>query len=315
MVKSKETAKKVVKTFEERGRLDIEKKRLPFFLLIPAIIMMLFIVGFPMLYSLYLSFTNFTLLNPTSIKFVGLSNYITLFKDNVFWAALLRTIIYMIVAVNVEFVLGLIIANAMSHVIRGQGILRTIIMMPMMFAPVLVGFQFKWIFNGQVGLINNILYEIFKHPVIIPWLVKKPFGFMAILVAEIWMSTPFMVIIFLAGIFSISPETLESAEVDGATEWQKFIHIIVPSLLPFIYIAMAVRSLDIAKAYDLIRIMTGGGPAYRTELVWTYVYQLAFIRQQFAVGSAMSYVTVIIAVLFTFYLFKQLIKSQGNTNI
>lgn len=287
-----------------------ERKRLPLFLLLPAIILLIFVVGFPMLYSLWLSFTNYTLLNPTASKFVGFKNYVTLFRDQVFLRALLRTVFYMIIAVNAEFILGLFIANAMSHVIRGQGVLRTILMMPMMFAPILVGFQFKWIFNDQVGLINNILFEIFGRPVIIPWLIHKPLGFITILVAEIWMSTPFMVIIFLAGILAISPDILEAAEVDGASEWQKFIHVTIPSLTPFIYIAMAVRSLDLAKAYDLVRIMTGGGPAHRTELIWTYVFRLAFTSQKFALGSAMSYVTVVIAVLFTLFLFKQLIKAR-----
>jgi multiple sugar transport system permease protein len=300
---------------KDRPRRDGRGERrraahLPFVLLLPAIALMLFVVGFPMLYSLYLSFTNYTLLNPGSVKFVGFENYVTLFTDSVFLRALLRTVFYMMIAVNAEFVLGLLIANAMSHVVRWQGVLRTILMMPMMFAPILVGFQFKWIFNDQVGLVNNILYEIFRRPVIIPWLINKPTGFVAILLAEIWMSTPFMVIIFLAGILAISPEVLEAADVDGASEWQKFIHVTVPSLTPFIYIAMAVRSLDIARAYDLVSIMTGGGPAHRTELIWTYVYRLAFTSQKFALGSAMSYVTVAIAILFTFYLFRQLIRAR-----
>lgn len=286
------------------------EKRLPFILLLPAIIIMLFVVGYPMIFSLYISFTNYTLLSSSAPKFTGFKNYLTLFHDTVFLRSLLRTVIYMLVAVNAEFILGLVIANAMSHVIRGQGILRTIMMMPMMFAPVLVGFQFKWIFNDQVGLINNILYEIFGHPVVIPWLIKKPLGFITILLAEIWMNTPFMVIIFLAGIMAIPTDILEAADVDGATEMQKFIHIIVPSITPFIYIAMAVRSLDIARAYDLVQIMTGGGPAHRTELIWTYVYRLAFTSQKFALGSAMSFITVILAILFTYYLFRQLIKAR-----
>ena len=297
------------------GKLNIKKSgylsnygKLPYLLLLPALVIMAFVVAYPIMYSFYISFTNYTLLSSSKPKFIGFKNYVTLFKDPVFLRALLRTIIYMLVAVNSEFILGLLIANAMSHVVRGQGILRTIMMMPMMFAPVLVGFMFKWIFNDQVGLVNNILYEIFKHPVIIPWLIKKPLGFITILIAEIWMNTPFMVIIFLAGIMSIPPEILEASEVDGASEWQKFIHITVPSLMPFIYIAMAVRSLDIAKAYDLVSIMTGGGPAHRTELIWTYVFRLAFTSQKFALGSAMSFITVILSVLFTYYLFRQLIK-------
>jgi len=288
----------------------LEERRLPVLLLLPAAALMLFVVVFPMLYSLSLSFTNFTLVSQSSIRFVGLHNYQTLFRDPVFLSALWRTVLYITITVNLELVLGLLIANAMSHVMRGQGILRTILMMPMMFAPILVGFQFKWIFNDQVGLLNNLLFEVFRRPVIIPWLIHKPLGFITIIVAEIWMSTPFMVIIFLAGILSISPDIMDASEVDGATEWQKFLHVTLPSLSPFMYIALAVRSLDVAKAYDLVSIMTGGGPAHRTELIWTYVYRLAFTSQNFALGASMSYITVLIAVAFTLYLFQQLIKAR-----
>ncbi|MHB8280159.1 MAG: carbohydrate ABC transporter permease [Candidatus Humimicrobiaceae bacterium] len=287
-----------------------ESKYLPASLLLPAVILILFVVAIPMIYSLYLSFTNFTLIKSTGYKFIGINNYITLFKDPIFWRSFANTLIYITIAVNVEFLLGLVIANMMSHVIRGQGILRTIMMMPMMFAPILVGFQFKWVFNDQVGLINNILYSITGHPVIIPWLIQKPLGFIAIIIAEIWMSTPFMVIIFLAGIMSIPQELFEASDVDGASEWHKFRYITIPSISPFIYIAMAIRSLDIAKAYDLVSIITGGGPAHRTELIWTYVYRLAFTSQKFALGSSMSFITVLLSFAFTFYLFRNLLKAR-----
>ena len=287
-----------------------ESKYLPVLLLLPGILVILFVVGIPMIYSLYLSFTNFTLLKSTNYEFIGLGNYIKLFKDLVFWQSFGRTVLYMTIVINVEFLLGLIIANMMSHVVRGQGILRTIMMIPMMFAPILIGFQFKWFFNDQVGLINNILYSIVGHPVIIPWLVQKPLGFITIIIAEIWMSTPFMVIVFLAGILSIPQEIFEAADVDGASEWHKFRYVTIPSISPFIFIAMAVRSLDIAKAYDLVRIMTAGGPAHRTELIWTYVYRLAFKSHQFGLGSAMSFVTVLLSLAFTFYLFRNLLKAR-----
>ncbi|MBU4283545.1 MAG: sugar ABC transporter permease [Nanoarchaeota archaeon] len=287
-----------------------ESKYLPVVLLLPAVLIILFVVGIPMIYSLFLSFTDFTLLKSTDYNFTGINNYISLFKDSIFWQSFGKTIIYIAVAVNVEFILGLIIANMMSHIIRVQNILRTIMMMPMMFAPILVGFQFKWFFNDQVGLINNILFSITGHSVIIPWLVQKPLGFITILIAEIWMSTPFMVIIFLAGILSIPQEIFEAADVDGASEWHKFRFITIPSITPFIFIAMAVRSLDIAKAYDLVSIMTGGGPAHRTELLWTYVYRLAFTSQKFALGCSMSFITVLLSFAFTFYLFRNLLKAR-----
>jgi multiple sugar transport system permease protein len=306
MINSKISKKNIGK---HRHKLD-EAKYLPTVLLLPAVLIILFVVGIPMIYSLFISFTDFTLLNPAGYNFIGLGNYITLFKDSVFWQSFGKTIIYIAVAVNVEFLLGLIIANMMARVVRGQSILRTIMMMPMMFAPILVGFQFKWFFNDQVGLINNILYSITGHPVIIAWLVNKPLGFISILIAEIWMSTPFMVIILLAGIMAIPRDIFEAAEVDGASGWHQFRYITIPSITPFIFIAMAIRSLDIAKAYDLVSIMTGGGPAHRTELVWTYVYRLAFTSQKFALGSSMSFITVLLSFAFTFYLFRNLLKAR-----
>jgi len=264
-----------------------------------------------MLYSLYLSFTNFTLTSAGNIRFVGLQNYINLlFHDPLFWKAFGRTVLFITLAVNIEFLLGLAIAQLMAKAIRGHGLARTLIMMPMMFAPILVGFQFKWFFNAQVGLVNNILYTITGEPHFIPWLIEKPQGFIAILIAELWMSTPFMVVILEAGILSLPQEPFEAAEVDGASGWQKFRHLTLPMLMPFIYTAMAIRSLDIARAYDVVSIMTGGGPANRTELIWTYVNRLAFTGQQFAKGTAMSYITVLFSFFFTWYLFRNVIKSR-----
>ena len=286
-----------------------ESVYLPVALLVPGFLVILLVVGFPMLYSLFLSFTNYTLIN-RSLHLVGLQNYITLFQDPVFGQAFGRTLLFMTLAVNLEFLLGLGIAQLMAKVIRGQGFLRTLMMIPMMFAPILVGFQFKWFFNDQVGLVNNILFSLTGKMHIIPWLVDVPLGFISILVAEIWMGTPFMVIILEAGILSLPVEPFEAADVDGASGWQKFRHLTWPMLMPFIYTAMAIRSLDLARVYDVVSIMTGGGPANRTELIWTYVYRLAFTGHNYSLGSAMSYVTVAISFLFTWYLFTNVIKSR-----
>jgi multiple sugar transport system permease protein len=284
-------------------------KRLPFLMLLPGIIAIAAVVAFPMLYSFYLSFTDYDLTRPAT-HFIGLQNYIDLFTNGAFWQAFGRTVLFMTLAVNLEFVIGLAIAQLMAKVLVGRGLLRTILMMPMMFAPILVGFQFKWFFNDQVGLVNNILFTLTGEAHIIPWLVQVPLGFIAILVAEIWMGTPFMVIILEAGILSLPTEPFEAAEVDGASGWQKFVNLTFPMIGPFIYTAMAIRSLDLARVYDVVSIMTGGGPGMRTELIWTYVYRLAFTGHDYSTGSAMSYVTVIVSALFTFYLFRNVIKSR-----
>lgn len=283
---------------------------LPVALLLPGVIVLVAVIGFPMLYSLYLSFTNYTLTTARNYEFVGLEQYITLAMDPIFWQAFGRTVLFMTLAVNIEFLIGMGIAQLMAKAIRGRGGLRTVLMMPMMFAPILVGFMFKWVFNAEVGLINSFLSTITGQIVTIPWLIQVPLGFISLLTAEIWMSTPFMVIILEAGILSLPTEPFEAAEVDGASGWQKFRMLTLPMIMPFIYTAMAIRSLDLARAYDVVRIMTNGGPGNRTELIWTYVNSLAFQRQNYALGSAMSYVTVVISFIFTWWLFRNVMKSR-----
>jgi multiple sugar transport system permease protein len=175
---------------------------------------------------------------------------------------------------------------------------------------VLVGFQFRWFFNDQVGLVNNILKSTGLISEGIPWLVPRHTALFAIATADIWMNTPVIAIILLAGTLSLPRELYEAAEVDGASGWQKFAHITFPLLAPFNTIALTIRSLDVARGFDIVSIMTGGGPAHRTELLWTYVQRTAIQDAKFALGSAMSYITIVVTLAFTLYLFRQLLKAR-----
>jgi multiple sugar transport system permease protein len=190
--------------------------------------------------------------------------------------------------------------------------MRTILMVPMMFAPILVGFQFRWFFNTNLGLVNNTLVNLGLMPddARLNWLVDVPLGMISIILATIWMNLPVMTIILLAGTLSLPADIYEAAEVDGASGWQKFRNIMLPLLAPFTYIALAIRSLDVARAFDIVRMMTDGGPAHRTELIWTYVTRLAIEDTKFGLGSAMAWITVIVSLGFTIYLFRQLVKAR-----
>jgi multiple sugar transport system permease protein len=274
-------------------------------------VLIIFVTGFPLLYSLYVSFTPYDLLKPATLNFNpsrALNNYINLFNDPVFWRAFVNTLIFLTVTVNLEYLIALGLSQLLARVTVGQSVLRTLLMTPMMFAPVLVGFQFRWFFNDTLGLVNNFL-SLFgiKGPV---WLVEEPFGMISIMIATIWMNVPVMTIILLAGTLSLPAEVFEAAEVDGASAWQRFRWITIPMLAPFTYIALTLRSLDVARAYDIVRIMTGGGPGNRTELIWTYVGRLAIDSNKFGLGSAMSFITVILSLFFTMYLFRQLVKTR-----
>ena len=285
----------------------------PYFLIAPAIAIILLVVLFPLIYSFYLSFTPYRLLKPETLAIRWddvLINYRRLLEDDIFWRAFGNTIIYVAVTVNLQLVLGLFLSQLLARVTRGQSILRTLIMVPMMFAPILVGFQYGWFFNATVGIVNGGLRDLGLIQTPIKWLVDVPLGMISIMIADIWMSTPVVAIILLAGTLSLPSEPFEAAEVDGATPWQKFRFITYPMLGPFITIALTIRSLDMARAFDIAMIMTGGGPANRTELAWTYINRLALNDRNFGLGSAMSFVTVVVTLVFTLYFFRQLIKSR-----
>ncbi len=285
------------------------RNRFAAMLIAPSLFAIAVVVVFPLLYSFALSFTSFTLLKPVA-NWNNFNNYRRLFEDQVFWAAFLNTLLFTFVTVNAQLLLGLALSQLIARTVRGQGVLRVMLMVPMMFAAVLVGFQFRWFFNDQVGLVNNALTSLGLLNGSIPWLVDRWTAMFAIAVAAIWINTPVVAIILLAGTLSISAEFYEAADVDGASAWQKYSAITLPLLQPFITIALTISSLDIARGFDIVSIMTGGGPAHRTELLWTYLPRVAIDDSKFAVGAAMSFITVTVTVLFTLYLFNQLRKTR-----
>jgi multiple sugar transport system permease protein len=296
-----------------RNALQRQRTLFPWLLILPTLFAVGIVIIYPMLFSLYVSFTPFNLLRPETFAFswdTMFRNYERLLGDDVFWQALGNTVIFLAVTVNVEYVIALGLSQLIARVTWGQSLIRTLLMIPMMFAPVLVGFQFGWFFNATVGLVNNVLIGLGLMTEPKAWLVDVPTGMLSLMLASMWMNIPVTTIILLAGTLSLPSEVYEAAEVDGAGAWQQFRHITVPLLTPFTLIALTVRSLDVGRAYDIVRIMTDGGPANRTEMIWTYVGEMAIQNSRFGLASAMSMISVIIGILFTLYLFRQLIKSR-----
>ncbi|WP_412563143.1 carbohydrate ABC transporter permease [Thalassobius sp. MITS945101] len=290
------------------------RRRLPewFVLLLPAIIVIAAVVLIPLLFSLYSSFTPYKLTRPSTLwKWVGSYNYEKILSDAKFWAAFGRTVLFLTIVLNLELLLGLGIALMMNKVTWGQRTLRTILMFPMMFSPILVGFQFKFIFNDNIGLVNNALQSMGFNAAL-PWLVDGKLAMFSIMFAEIWMSTSVFAILILAGLFAMPRDPLEAAKVDGCTPWQSFRHITLPFLMPFIYIAMTIRSLDVARAYDIVQIMTGGGPARRTELLWTLMSRTGYVDARMGLANAMGYVSILLSILFTIYFFRKLSAARAE---
>ncbi len=283
----------------------------PLLLLLPAIATMLFVVALPLVFSLWTSFTPYRLTRPDTLyDVIGLRNYIRLMSDAAFWVAFGRTVLFLAIALNVEFLLGLGIALLINRITWGQRGLRTIMMFPMMFSPILVGFQFKFIFNDNIGILNNALQSLGLTDQAIPWLVDARLAMFSIIFAEVWMSTSVFAILLLAGLFAMPRDPLEAAKVDGCNAWQVFRHIMLPFLMPFAFIAMTIRSLDVARAYDIVAVMTGGGPAGRTELLWTLIARVGYDNARMGQANAMAYVSTLLSVLFTWYFFRKLVAAR-----
>jgi multiple sugar transport system permease protein len=285
----------------------------PLLLLAPAIVVLTAMVAAPLVFSLYSSFTPFRLTRPETLwTLIGIRNYWNAFTDPVFLTAFLRTVVLLTIALNLEMLFGLCLAMLVEKAIRGQRLLRTLMMFPMMFSPILVGFQFKFLFNDNVGLINNALQSLGLSHSAIPWLIDGNLAFIAILVAEVWSSTPVFAILILAGLLAMPKEPLEAAKVDGCTPWQSFRYVTWPFIMPFAYIAMTIRSLDVARAYDIVKIMTDGGPAQRTELLWTLVARTGYSDARMGAANAMAYASIVLSIAFTVYFYRKLAAARAQ---
>ena len=279
-------------------------------LIMPSILAIGFVIIIPLIFSFYTSFTSYKLTRPDSLfNFVGLRNYERLIDNAKFWYAFGRTILFLAVVLNLELLFGLGIALLINKITWGQRTLRTIMMFPMMFSPILVGFQWKYIFNDNIGLLNNFLREFgVVNP--IPWLVDATLANISIMAAEIWSSTSVFAILLLAGLMGIPKDPIEAAKVDGCNSWQVFKNITLPFLMPFIFIAMTIRSLDVARAYDIVQMMTGGGPAKRTELLWTLISRTGYVDAKMGMANAMSYISIVLSIAFTFFFFYKLMEAR-----
>lgn len=291
--------------------MKLKKLSAPVLLLLPAFVVLAAVIVLPLLFSFYSSFTPFRLTKPETLWiFVGLRNYVTVLSNWDFWVAFGRTVLLLTVALNTEMLLGLGLALLVNKATHGQRLLRTIMMFPMMFSPVLVGFQFKFMFNDNIGFVNNALQSLGLTDRAIPWLIDGNLAMISIIIAEVWSSTAVFAILILAGLLAMPKDPVEAAHVDGCTSWQTFRYVTWPYLMPFAFIAMTIRSLDVARAYDIVKIMTDGGPAKRTELLWTLIGRTAYADARMGMANAMAYVAILLSIVFTVYFFRKLAAAR-----
>jgi ABC-type sugar transport system permease subunit len=281
----------------------------PLVLLVPTLASIGAVSIYPVLLGLWLSFRDTTLSSPTD-TFIGLDNYLQLFSDSQFWNAWIHTIQFTTASTLLETSIGLMIALVLSERFRGRGIVRAAMLVPWAIPTVVTSKMFGWLFDGQNGIVNYLLRSLGLIQHNVDWYGSPDFALATIVIADVWKTTPFMALLLLAGLQTIPDSLAEASVIDGANAWQHFWHIRLPLLTPTLLIASMFRALDAFRIFDLVYVLTGGGPADSTEVLSTLTYKHLFSALQFGYGSALStimFITeIVIAVVFGVFLLRKM---------
>ncbi len=271
-------------------------------LVAPALVLMLVVTAFPMMRALYLSLFSYTLAAPEEREFVGLGNYVIALTDPLFWKDTGNTVMIMVVTVAIELVIGFAFAMVMHRVIFARGVIRTSILIPYGIITVVSGFAWQFAFSNTNGFVNSWLPFIGDD---FNWFAQYETSIIAIMVSEIWKTTPFMSLLLLAGLAQVSEDMLEAAKVDGATWFQRLFKVILPNMRAAIMVAVLFRALDAYRIFDNIFVMTAG--ANGTESISFLTYRQVIEQFQLGIGSALS-VLLFLSVLIVAWLIVKLFR-------
>ncbi|MCK4307965.1 sugar ABC transporter permease [candidate division WOR-3 bacterium] len=275
--------------------MRITDERFGRLLLVPAILLVGVIAFYPILRNAILSFYKVDILSGIPPTFIGFKNFSTLLQDSRFLKSLGNTAYFTIVSVVIEFMLGLGFALLLNRTFRARNLVRATVLIPWALPTAVMAIGWRWIYNDVYGVLNDILLKLGIISTKIAWLGNPKTAMMCAIFADVWKSTPFVALILLAGLQSIPRELYEASELDGATEWTKFKLITFPLLLPSIALALLFRTLQAIGIFDLMWVLTGGGPAGTTETVSIYVYDYAY--RYLRLGYASSAVTLTFMVI------------------
>ncbi|CCQ92640.1 Carbohydrate ABC transporter membrane protein 1, CUT1 family [[Clostridium] ultunense Esp] len=295
--------KKTDRWFKEPG-----ERSLAWLLITPAYLLIFGLLLFPVLYALWVSFHQYTLLNP-AIRFVGLDNYKEMLLNSPFWLSFGRTVYFTAVSIGIQLVLGLAMALVLNQKFVGQRLVRSLLLIPWAIPNIVNGVLWEWIYNANYGALNGVLkqFGIIKENIL--WLGKPFLALNMIILADTWKVIPFYVILILAGLQTISKDTLEAAIIDGAGGWKSFLYITLPLLKPILLVILVLRTMQCFAVFDIIYIMTKGGPADGTTLVSFFTYRQTFGSLNFGQGSATAYI-VAMMVFAVSLLYLRMLKSD-----
>jgi len=294
----------------------VRRGRVALFFMLPGAILLAVMVGYSVITLFANSVFRFNFADPSiPKKFIGLQNYITLFRDIRFWVTSRNTAFFTIIAVSVEFFFGLGIALLLNREIKAKKVIISLLILPTTMMPVAVGLIGRYMYNNEYGIISYMLRQIgllgpkglLGNKVL---LTDPLLALLCIVATDIWEWTPFVSLILLAGLTALPREPFEAARVDGASGWQTFRFITIPMLAPVISVALLIRIVDAVRVLDIVYVITGGGPGMATETAHLFAYKINFKNFNMGYGSSQVVTLLIIVVTICVFLFRQIEKER-----
>jgi multiple sugar transport system permease protein len=262
----------------------------------PAVLVMAAACLYPVLSAFELSLFDWSMGTPwSSARWVGIDNFISAFSNPRVWSSLWTTLIFAAVCVSIEMVLGIGLALALEHPVRGMAFFRTLFILPMMIAPIAVGLAWRYLFDAQFGLVNAVL-ALFGVSAKI-WLADPQLAFIAIVIADVWQWTPFVFIMIIAALANVDSAAIEASRIDGANWFQMTFLVKLPMIMHVIAITLMMRLIDAFRVLEVIYVLTFGGPGDSTEILSLHIYKTAFIGQQLGVAGAISVLLLVVVAL------------------
>ncbi len=276
-----------------RARAGLGDRGFRYFMVWPAVLVILLVGLFPIIHTLLVSFQNINMFEEDT-SFQGLLNYARLFADRRFFESVGHTLLFMAVALPIEFLLGLLLALLLLERLPGKQIFVALLVLPVVISPIVAGATWRLMFDNRFGPVNQILSWFAGEPVTILWVVDPDFVYPAILIAEIWQWTPFMFLLLLAGLTAVDRSLVEAAQIDGAGWFTIVTRVLLPSIKPVLAIALLIRALDLFRLFDVVWALTKGGPGTMTETVSVYAYVQGFRQFEISYTAAMAFVVILL---------------------
>lgn len=304
-------AKSAVRTGGYQHR-QISDRAIQWLFIAPTLILLVLFNIFPLFYSLFLSFTNYSAIERVDPVWVGFQNFGALLNDRQMWKYFATTGRFAFLSVTLQTLIGFGLAMLLREKFRASGFITTLILIPMMLSPVVVGFFWKLIFNPTSGIFNYLLG--YTNPATAPdWLASSTLALWAIVIVDVWMWSPFVMLLCLSGLNAIPDYLYEAAAIDRASPWFQFWRITLPQVMPLLLIAVLFRTIEAFKSFDLVMGLTGGGPGDATELVAVNLYRIAFQGQwRTGYASALAYLILVVIIAISNVYIRNLNKVRGE---